>query len=67
MQGNNILEQSHKQILQLKRDLTTSSITIDFTKLDDRTQKTIREVLHDSLEERRRKLEEILVGTQKYI
>lgn len=67
MQGNNILEQSHKQILQLKRDLTTSSITIDFTKLDDRTQKTIREALHNSLEERRRKLEEILVGTQKYI
>lgn len=67
MEGNNILQKSYDYLIKLQRANATDSITIDYTKLDNKTKAIITKVLDDSIRNRKRELESLLLGVNKYI
>lgn len=66
MQGDNVIERAYNYMGQLKRENATDSITIDYTKLDNNTQKIIRDSLDHAINNRKRELGQLLMGVKKF-
>lgn len=62
MEGMNVYDKSYKEVDKLIKSNTTGSITIDYSKLDERTAAELRTVIRNTLQERKRELWSVLSG-----
>lgn len=67
MEGNNVLQKSYEYLVKLQKANATDNITIDYTKLDNKTRNIITKALDDSIRNRKRELQSLLLGVNKYM
>lgn len=66
MEHVSIFEKSYQEIQKLKKDLISeSTITVDFSKLDNKTAGIIREVLNNELSKRSSRILSVISNVQK--
>jgi hypothetical protein len=64
MEGNSIINDSYKQVEKILKDNSTGRVTIDYSKLDERTAATIRLTLNKVLLQRKGELWQVMSGAK---
>lgn len=67
MEGNNVIKNSYDYLVKLQRANATDNISIDYTKLDQKTKNIITKALDDVISKRKRELQSLLIGVNKYM
>lgn len=63
MESDTIYERSRKELLRLKKQLSTDSITINFTALDTESKGAIMKALSSSINNRLQSVESVILNT----
>ena len=64
MESEKIYEESHKELLKLKRNIGTDQIVIDMKLLDGETKNRINTELSKIISERSKEIERVILGVK---
>lgn len=62
MESIEIYEDSRTELLRVQKALGNASVTIDFNKLDSKSRGQIIKVLRDTISERNKEIESVILG-----
>lgn len=67
MEGKNVIKDSYNYLMKLKYANTTDEVIIDYRKMDQKTKRIIAEAIDHAINIRKKELEGLLIGVDKYM
>lgn len=67
MEGKNAIKDSYNYLVKLQRANTTDVVNIDYKKMDQKTKVVLTEAIDCVIKKRKKELEKIIIGIDKYM